>query len=379
MLIQGKDAVSAQIVEDILYCASDAIISTDERQRIILFNKQAEDIFGYEVHEVIGKPLDMLLPNKFRSGHAKQAQGFAAENKARRRMNERTEVRGLKKNGEEFSAEVAISKFLQEGKYFFTAILRDVTERKEAEANVNRYAAELERRNRDLADFSFIASHDLQEPLRKIITYADRISTRVGSLDERAKDDLAKMMGSVERMRCRLEALLEYSMASSCDHPLQALSLGEVVSEVLAEMDIAPDSPEGRIEVHQLPVIESGKFKTHQLFRNLISNAVKYGKKHQPYSVVISARSIENGFWEILVRDDGIGFDQKYADRIFRPFERLSNEVPGSGMGLAICNRVVDQLGGAIKVKSATDQGTTVIIHLPEKHNPYSNSHYKQR
>lgn len=362
--------VNARIVEDILFCASDAIISTDEGQRIILFNQQAEEIFGYKAEEVMGKSLDILLPHKFRSGHAKHAQEFSAESKERRRMNERAEVRGLRKSGEEFPAEVAISKFPQDGKYIFTAVLRDVTERKEAEGMMRRYAAELENRNRELADFAFIASHDLQEPLRKVITFADRVLRRAEKLDDYSKDDLAKMINSVERMRCRLDALLEFSRVCSCEQSLQIVSLGEIVADVLAEMGLSSCGTEGKIKVHELPRIAVDKFQMHQLFRNLISNAIKYKKKDQPYSVAINSRPLENNFWEILVRDDGIGFDQKYAGRVFKPFERLSDEIPGSGMGLAICDRIVDRLGGTIKIKSATDQGTAVIINLPEKRQP---------
>lgn len=357
----------AKIVEDILYCASDAIISTDESQMIILFNKQAEDVFGYKAEEVIGKSLEILLPRGSRSGHSKHARKFAEEDNMRRRMTDRTEVRGLRKNGEEFSAEVAISKFLQDGKYIFTAVLRDITERKEAELKMSQYASDLENRNRELADFAFVASHDLQEPLRKVSLYADRVMARSESFDAFSKEDLGKVMESVEKMRLRLDALVDFYRAISNDNPLETVNLEKMVPVVLANMGLSPDCSEGKIRVLQLPSIESNKFQMHRLFGNLISNAVKFRKKNQPYSVTISSRLLDDGFWEILVHDDGLGFDQKYADLIFRPFEKLNSETPGIGMGLTICHKVVNQLGGIIYIKSAVDIGTTAIIKLPAK------------
>lgn len=358
--------------QTILDAASDAIVSMDESQRIIIFNKEAESVFGYKADEVMGKPLDILLPERFRSHHGEHVRIFALENVTRRRLNERMEALGRRKNGEEFPAEIAISKFSRDGKFIFTAILRDITERRKTETDLKRYAEELKKSNQELGDFAFVASHDLQEPMRKIIAFADRLTHYDGvGMDERGRDYLRRIQNAASRMRERLDNLFEYSLVASGSREFQPVDLNRSVSEALLELDVSADGTGGLMEIRKLPQVEGDEFHMRQLFKNVLSNAVKFRKQERPFNVVVSARMGEEGFWQIFVEDNGLGFEQKHSKLIFKPFERLhGDEFPGNGMGLTICNKIVSRLGGAITAKSAPNQGTTIIIALPEKQSP---------
>ncbi|MBI4382835.1 MAG: PAS domain S-box protein [Nitrospinae bacterium] len=363
------------LFQTILDAASDAIVSMDESQRIVIFNKEAESVFGYKADEVMGKPLDVLLPEKFRAGHGGQVRKFALESVTRRRLNERMEVLGRRKNGEDFPAEIAISKFSRDGKFIFTAVLRDITGRKKAETDLKRYAEELKKSNQELGDFAFVASRDLQEPMRKIIAFADRLTHYNGAgMDERGRDYLRRLQNAASRMRERLDNLFEYSLVASGSRGFQSVDLNRSISEALVEMDTGAGEPGGLMEIRKLPQVEGDEFHMRQLFKNVLSNAVKFRGKERPFKVVVSARMGEEGFWQIFVEDNGLGFEQKHSKLIFKPFERLhGNEFPGDGMGLTICDKIVSRLGGAIAAKSAPNQGTTIIISLPEKQRADSN------
>lgn len=355
--------------QTILDAASDAIVSMDESQRIIIFNKEAESVFGYKADEVMGKPLDILLPERFRSHHGEHVRIFALENVTRRRLNERMEALGRRKNGEEFPAEIAISKFSRDGKFIFTAVLRDITERRKAETDLKRHAEELKKSNQELEDFAFVASHDLQEPMRKISAFADRLTHYDGAgMDERGRDYLRRIQNAASRMRERLDNLFEYSLVASGSRDFQPVDLNRSVSEALLELDVSADGTGGLMEIRKLPQVEGDEFHMRQLFKNVLSNAVKFRKQERPFNVVVSARMGEEGFWQIFVEDNGLGFEQKHSKLIFKPFERLHGDAfPGNGMGLTICDKIVSRLGGAITAKSAPNQGTTIIIALPEK------------
>ncbi|MBI5426700.1 MAG: PAS domain S-box protein [Nitrospinae bacterium] len=279
------------------------------------------------------------------------------------------EALGRRKNGEEFPAEIAISRFSRDGKFIFTAVLRDITGRRKAETDLKRYAEELKKSNQELGDFAFVASRDLQEPMRKIMTFADRLLHYDGAgMDERGRDCLRRIQNAASRIRERLDNLFEYSLVASGSRGFQSVDLNRSISEALVEMDIGAGEPGGWMEIGKLPRVEGDEFHMRQLFKNVLSNAVKFRGKERPFKVVVSARMGEEGFWRIFVEDNGLGFEQKYSKLIFKPFERLhGDEFPGNGMGLTICDKIVSRLGGAITAKSAPNQGTTIIISLPEK------------
>jgi signal transduction histidine kinase len=233
---------------------------------------------------------------------------------------------------------------------------------------LSRYTRELERSNEDLREFASIASHDLQEPIRKIIGFGMRLK-KDGSpyLDDKGRDYLERMERSAKKMQKFVDDLLQYSKATVSSTRCHSVNLKEVVSQVLTLLEARMEETHPKIEVGPLPVIESDRMQMVQLFQNLISNALKFHKKGEPPVVRISHRLLENGFHEIRVQDQGIGFNEKDLDRIFKPFERLhgNGDYDGTGMGLAICKKIVRRHGGELTAESSPQGGSTFIITLP--------------
>jgi len=234
----------------------------------------------------------------------------------------------------------------------------------------HQYTRELERSNEDLREFASIASHDLQEPIRKIIGFGIRLKKDCSPfLDAKGKDYLERMERSAKKMQQFVNELLQYSKVTASHPSHHPVDLKDVISQVLTVLETRIDETHSKIEVGSLPVIECDQMQMAQLFQNLISNALKFHKKDEPPVIRISHRLVENRFHEIRVQDQGIGFDEKHLDRIFKPFERLhgNNEYEGTGMGLAICQKIVQRHGGKLTAQSSSEKGTTFIVSLPRE------------
>ena len=238
------------------------------------------------------------------------------------------------------------------------------------EEQVQIRTAELERSAEELTNFAYIASHDLQEPLRKVIAFGDRLATKFDSvLNDTGRDYIERMQKSAIRMKGLIDDLLHFSQVTMSSTPFQEINLNEVISEVLSDLEVQIERTNGRVEVDTLPNIEGKKFQMRQLFQNLISNGLKYHSDEVVPVIKIKYAGFENDLEEIYIEDNGKGFDEKYLDRIFRPFERLHgrSEYGGTGMGLAICHKIVALHKGQITAKSPPHQGATFIVKLPSK------------
>lgn len=242
---------------------------------------------------------------------------------------------------------------------------------RELEKNVVERTQELKRSNQDLEDFAYVASHDLQEPLRKIITFGDRLKEDSAAvLSERSMQYLMRMESAAIRMRSFIDDLLHYSRVNTSGQAPVKESLKAVVEKVVSTvLEEAIVRLEGQVEVGELPEIEMDKTQMAQLFQNLIYNALKFRKPDVAPVVRVSSRVLKGGFYEIAVEDNGIGFDEKYLNRIFKPFERLHgrSQYEGTGIGLALCRKIVQRHGGLISAKSTVGQGATFLVVLPEK------------
>ncbi|MFQ5450882.1 MAG: PAS domain S-box protein [Nitrospinaceae bacterium] len=262
-------------------------------------------------------------------------------------------------------------KFTEDETHFLQSaanILATAIERKQSEERLRHYAGELERSNQDLEEFAFIASHDLQEPLRKVIIFGDRIKSCFPSqMDDSGNDYIGRLQKATSRMQDFINDLLQYSRITRKREPLEAISLDKTVEEVLSCLETRIKRSHATVEAGPLPTIEGGRIQVRQLMQNLISNALKYHKENESPRVRISARKNEKDTWDILVEDNGIGIDKKYYSRIFKPFERLHGrgQYDGSGIGLAICAKLVSRLGGSIRVESETGRGSIFILTLP--------------
>jgi PAS domain S-box-containing protein len=258
----------------------------------------------------------------------------------------------------------------------YISIRFEISQRKEAEKQLGSYAAKLAKSNRELQDFASIAAHDLQEPLRKIQAFSDRVRSRLLGLlgaagSEKAearevRDYLDRMQGAAGRMQTLINDLLTYSRVATKTQPFASLDLNKIISEVVSDLVVLVEQTHGVVEVDSLPEIDADPVQMRQLFQNLIGNALKFHKKDEPPRVRVSAR-LSGDFCEVHVKDNGIGFDEKYLDRIFTIFQRLHgrHEYDGTGVGLAVCRRIVERHEGTITAESAPGQGATFIVTLP--------------
>jgi len=263
-------------------------------------------------------------------------------------------------------------------------LIWDITERKHMEEELRRSRDELEQRvrertaelssavtmleqaNMELQEFTHVTSHDLQEPLRKIQTFCDMIKTRSSSsLDSSGLDYFNRVLSSVQRMRQLLNDLLQLSRMIAKPEPFKAIDLDRIAHEAADLFEEELMKSGGKIEIDAMPVIDADETQILRLFQNLIGNAVKYRDEKSPLIRIFSR--IDGNTCEIYIKDNGIGFEQKFAERIFKPFQRLHgrSEYEGTGMGLAICRKIVERHGGSIRAESEPEKGSTFIITLP--------------
>jgi light-regulated signal transduction histidine kinase (bacteriophytochrome) len=251
----------------------------------------------------------------------------------------------------------------------FISLKLDDTRRREAAEKLKEYAIELERSNRELQDFATIASHDLREPLRKIITFGERLNVTLSNKDQQSSEYLQRMKNSAYRMDAFIQDLLKYSQVSRKPHTFESVDLNLAVQGVLEDLELRIAQSHAVIKLERLPTLEADPMQMRQLFANLIGNSIKFHKQGVPPAIRVKSSPDADGRWRIVVEDNGIGFDVKYNDRIFKPFERLHghNVYEGNGIGLAICRKITDRHKGAIHVHSQPGAGSTFAVLLPAK------------
>ncbi|OGS05678.1 MAG: hypothetical protein A3G41_07245 [Elusimicrobia bacterium RIFCSPLOWO2_12_FULL_59_9] len=248
------------------------------------------------------------------------------------------------------------------------ASFEDITARKRAQEALREKGAALARSNAELAGFAYIASHDLQEPLRKVSAFADRLRERISAaLDDEGRDYFRRIDKALVGMGELIDSLLTLARVTTQAQPLKEVDLRALAREVISDLDLTIARSGGRVELRCLPRVRADPFQMRQLLQNLIANALKFRKKDVPPLVRIHGSLLHNGLCEIRVKDNGIGFDEKYLDRIFQPFQRLHSraEYEGTGMGLAICRRIAARHGGAISAKSLPGKGSSFKVVLP--------------
>lgn len=243
----------------------------------------------------------------------------------------------------------------------------DITQRKQAEETSQNYAEKLARSNRELEDLAFIASHDLNEPLRKIKAFGRKLVSSASKLDEQERDYLKRTINAATRMRQMIDGLLSLSLVTRDGQSFVQTDVGIILSEVLIDLEFQISRTKGSVKTCDFPMIQADPLQIRQLFQNLIGSALKYHRPGVPPEVHISCQSIAPNTIQIQIQDNGIGFDQSQMERIFQPLQRLvsDNEFEGSGMGLSICRKIVERHGGAIIAHSDLGQGSNFVITLP--------------
>ncbi|MEO6732342.1 MAG: PAS domain S-box protein [Ferruginibacter sp.] len=358
---------SEELSRLIITSALDAIICIDIQSQITVWNPKAEKIFGWKEQDVLGQNLaDTIIPAQYRESHRKGLEKYLATGEGPL-LNKLIEITAVNSHGIQFPVEMSIVPFEQKGKLFFCGFIRDITERRKAAENLENYAAELQASNSELERFAYVASHDLQEPLRMASSFMSLLENRLeGQLDETTKQYIHFAVDGAERMKTLIQAMLQYSRVGNQKEDFISIDLNEVMAYVTQLLAEEIHHSRATVSFNNLPAITGNKILISQLFTNLVSNSLKYHGAKEP---VIKVGSIAKpSEWLMYVKDNGIGIDTKYFEKIFIIFQRLHNntEYSGTGIGLAICKKIVDIHKGKIWLESEAGAGSTFYFSIPK-------------
>jgi PAS domain S-box-containing protein len=349
----------------LLEAAPDAMVVVNQSGEIVLLNVQAEKQFGYRRDELVGQKVKNIIPEGFAERLVADALR-SAEDALAQQIGTGIELNGRRKNGSDFPIEIMLSPLESADGTLVTAAIRDITTRKKAEADLLQKVEELNRSNEELGQFAYIASHDLQEPLRMVASYTQLLSRRYkGKLDSDADEFISFAVDGASRMHRMIQDLLAYSRVGTKGKDLLDASSEEALHQALMNLRGAIEDSAALVTHDPLPAVMADEMQLIQLFQNLVGNAIKYQNPGVP-RVHVSA--VKNGGkkWIFSVQDNGLGIDSQYFEKIFGMFQRLHKreEFAGTGIGLAICKKIVERHGGSISVESQLGHGSTFRFAL---------------
>ena len=355
----------------LLEAAPDAMVVVNQDGGIVLLNLQAEKEFGYRRDELLGQKVTNIIPEGF--AERLIADGLrSAEDALAQQIGTGIELIARRKDGSEFPIELMLSPLESAEGTLVTAAIRDITTRKKAEAQLLQKVEELNRSNVELGQFAYIASHDLQEPLRMVASYTQLLSRRYkGKLDSDADEFIAFAVDGATRMQRLIQDLLAYSRVGTKGKELRDTSSEETLGQAIINLRGAIQDSGALVTHDPLPPVMADERQLIQLFQNLVGNAIKYQNPGVP-KVHISAAKNGGKQWIFSVQDNGLGIDSQYFDRIFGMFQRLHKreEFAGTGIGLAICKKIVERHGGNISVESQPGEGSTFRFDLTASERP---------
>ena len=359
--------------ESILNSAGEGIYGLDLQGRTTFVNPAAAKMTGWKVDELIGKPESEVFckaPDGLTPGQATHP----------------GEQVFFRRDGMTFPVEYVRSPIMEKDRLVGAVVMfKDITERKRTHDALARKAAELARSNAELEQFAYVASHDLQEPLRKIQAFGDRLKAKLDALAvQDGREFLERMQNAAARMQRLINDLLTFSrvISSKSDQPFVQVNLAQVTREVLSDLEVRIEQTKAHIDVGDLPTIQADPLQMRQLLQNLIGNALKFQPPNGKPQIKIHAHTVrkpyngeaaggsEQELCEITIKDNGIGFDERYTEKIFAMFQRLHGrtEYEGTGVGLAVCRRIADRHGGTIAAKGKPNEGATFTVTLPLAH-----------
>ncbi len=330
-------------------------------------NAETERMFGYANDDLIGRSIDVLVPARLRGNHAALRRSFFAD-PSKRPMGAGRDLKGVRKDGTEFPVEIGLTPIETKAELIVLATVVDITPRREAENALAQHASELERANARLLQFAYVASHDLQEPLRKIAVFADLLEEAVRNSNQADIKRAAKVLRtSALCARELVDDVLIFSRAVNSEPQFETLNLREEVELALTNLSELINEAQARINIELSGfAIRADRSQFSRLLQNIVSNAIKYRKLGKIPRIEISAVPIDLSHVRLAIADDGIGFEEKYARDIFEPFKRLHSKAyyPGTGIGLAICKTIADHNGWRIEVRSQLGVGTIFFVTL---------------
>jgi PAS domain S-box-containing protein len=349
----------------LLEAAPDAMVVVNVAGEIVLLNVRAEKQFGYSRDELVGQKVKNIIPEGFAERLIADGTRTAAEALAQQ-IGTGIELIGRRKNGSEFPIELMLSPLESAEGILVTAAIRDISVRKKAAVVLLQKVEELKRSNEELGQFAYIASHDLQEPLRMVASYTQLLSRRYkGKLDADADEFIAFAVDGASRMQRLIQDLLTYSRVGTKGRDLRHTSSEDSFQQALVNLRGSIEGSGAQVTHDPLPAVLADEMQLTQLFQNLVGNAIKYQKPGIPH---VHVSAVKNGGkeWNFSVKDNGLGIDPQYFERIFGMFQRLHkrDEFAGTGIGLAICKKIAERHGSSISVESQPGQGSTFRFAL---------------
>ncbi|MEO6017077.1 MAG: ATP-binding protein [Polaromonas sp.] len=346
-------------MRSILQSAMDAIITVDDQQKVVLFNSAASAMFACPEEQALGQPVTVFIPERFHAQHFAYVEKNRAPSDGSEVFGVAGVAIGLRSGGEEFPLEVSYSNVVAPDGIFHTLIIRDITTR------VQSFQA-LERSNLDLQQFAYVASHDLKTPLRSISGFVQILErNHADKLDENGLALIRRTAQAASRLEQLTEDMLSFARVNSDPRPFAPVASQEVVVEAVHLLDALVQSTGASVTVGDLPIVMGDRTQLVQLFLNLLGNSLKYCQGRAPVVHVSAIR--EGNEWVFSVADNGIGIEPKHHQKIFEIFKRLhtQNEYAGTGIGLAVCHRIVDRHHGRIWVESSLGEGSTFRFTFP--------------
>lgn len=358
--------LSKQRYKSLLDGAPDAMVIAEENGTVQLINQQITNLFGYDKDELIGTSVERLIPERYRRLYQGHRSGFF-DIPAIEQQGVGVELIGKKKSGEEFPMEVSLSPFESDEVMLVSAAIRDITFRKNAEASMELFSQQLQNKNKELEQFTYVASHDLQEPLRTITSFSEMLASKYkDQFDDTGKKSLQFILDATGRMRQLIKGLLDYGRLGKSESK-EDINCNDLMSHLKKDLDTSLNESATVLEIHDLPIVKGYSVELRLLFQNLISNAMKFSKPNESPVIQVKAKK-KRGQVVFSVQDNGIGIAKEHRDRIFEIFQRLhnKNDYEGTGIGLAHCRKIVELHGGQIWVESEPENGSTFYFSLPK-------------
>ncbi len=355
-----------QMFEAAIESAPNGIVIVTGSGAIAFANRETERLFGYSREELLGQSVEILVPERSRLEHPRYRADFFAHPNTRL-MGVGRDLYGLRKDGTEIPVEIGLTPIQIDAGLFVLGVVVDISERKKAEEALRKSAEELKRSNAELEQFAYVASHDLQEPLRMIAGFLQLLEQRnKEQLDEKAKTYIDHAVNGATRMSQLINDMLEYSRVKHKSVRPVTVDLNKCLDSATANLQRRIQESGAVIRREDLPKVNGDPTQLSQLFQNLLGNAIKFQRKGVSPEVQISFRR-DGSLWLFSVRDNGIGIGEEYYEKIFLIFQRLhgQKEYPGTGVGLSICKKIVEQHGGEIWVESTPESGSIFCFTLP--------------
>ncbi|MCI0665074.1 MAG: PAS domain S-box protein [Acidobacteria bacterium] len=378
LLQKARVEISEKMFQGLLESAPDPIVIVNHHGEIVLVNTQTEKVFGYWREELLGKPVEILIPERSHSKHIGYRVNYSTDPHTRP-MGIGLDLSARRRDGSEFPVEISLSPMETEAGRLVTAIIRDTSEWKRAAVEIRKLNRELEQRvrertaqleavNRELEAFSYSVSHDLRAPLRHLSGFANLLKQRTADcLDDKSLRYVQNINEAAELMGKLVDDLLAFSRMGRAEMTRTRVSFARLVNEVL---EILQPELQGRkiiCRIESLPEAEGDQTMLRLVWSNLISNALKYTRTRDEARIEIGSTKNERGEMVYFVRDNGVGFDMQYADKLFGVFQRLHNdeEFEGTGIGLATVQRIIRRHGGSVWAEGKVDGGATFYFLIP--------------